>query len=116
MGRSLIVAAAAMLMLVSIALGQNTRENLLWYKQPGEKWVEGMPLGNGFIGAMVFGQPQNERIALNEGTFWSGGPHDYNAPDAHKYFDQIRDLVFAGKFQEAEKLADAHFWGTPANQ
>ena len=48
--------------------------------------------------------------------FWSGRPHDYNAPDAHKYFDAIRDLVFAGKFQEAEKMADAHFWGTPANQ
>ena len=57
-----------------------------------------------------------ERIALNECTFWSGRPHDYNDPEAIKYFPQIRDLVFAGKFQEAEKMADEHFCGVPAAQ
>ena len=53
---------------------------------------------------------------MNECSFWSGRPHDYNDPEAIKYFPQIRDLVFAGKFQEAEKMADEHFFGVPAAQ
>jgi alpha-L-fucosidase 2 len=91
-------------------------EMVLWYGQPGEKWLEAMPIGNGIIGAMVFGGIQQERIALNECTFWSGRPHDYNDPEAIKYFPQIRDLVFTGKFQEAEKMVDEHFYGAPAAQ
>ena len=91
-------------------------EMVLWYRQPGQKWLEGLPLGNGIMGAMVFGGVPQERIALNEGTFWSGRPHDYNNPEAHQYFGQIRDFVFAGKFQEAEKLVDEHFYGVPAAQ
>jgi hypothetical protein len=92
------------------------RDMVLWYPQPAEKWPEAMPVGNGLMGAMVFGGTQHERIALNEGTFWSGRPHDYNNPDAGAYFPQIRDLVFAGKFQEAEKMANDHFFGVPAAQ
>ena len=92
------------------------RDMVLWYRQPGEKWLEAMPMGNGMMGAMVFGGIQQERIALNESSFWSGRPHDYDDPEAIKYFSQIRDLVFAGKFQEAEKLADEHFYGRPAAQ
>jgi alpha-L-fucosidase 2 len=65
---------------------------------------------------MVFGRVQNERIALNESTFWSGRPHAYNDPNALEFFPQIRDLVFAGKYQEAEKVADDHFWGVPKAQ
>jgi alpha-L-fucosidase 2 len=91
-------------------------EMLLWYRQPAEQWLEAMPIGNGLMGAMVFGGTQQERIALNESSFWSGRPHDYDNPEALKYFPQIRDLVFAGKFQEAEKMADEHFFGVPAAQ
>jgi alpha-L-fucosidase 2 len=68
------------------------------------------------MGAMVFGGTNTERIALNESSFWSGSPHDYNDPNAYNYFPKIRDLVFAEKFQEAEKMADEHFWGIPAAQ
>jgi alpha-L-fucosidase 2 len=92
------------------------RDMVLWYRQPAEKWTESMPLGNGMIGARMFGGVQKERIALNESSFWSGRPHDYDNPEAGKYFPQIRDLVSAGRFQEAEKLADAHFFGVPAAQ
>lgn len=88
----------------------------LWYRQPADNWLQAMPMGNGIVGAMVFGKTDHERIALNEGTFWSGRPHDYNNPDAINYFPKIRDLVFAGKFQEAEKMADEHFFGVPAAQ
>jgi alpha-L-fucosidase 2 len=92
------------------------RDMVLWYRQPGEKWLEGMPIGNGYMGAMVFGGIQKEHIALNESSFWSGRPHDYTNPDAFKYFSIIRDLVFTGKFQEAEKMANEHFFGIPVNQ
>jgi alpha-L-fucosidase 2 len=92
------------------------RDMVLWYRQPGEKWLDAMPIGNGYMGAMVFGGIQQERIGLNESSFWSGRPHDYNDTNAIKYFSKIRDLVFAGKFQEAEKMADDHFWGIPKAQ
>ncbi len=92
------------------------RDMVLWYRNPGVQWLEGLPIGNGYMGAMVFGRTGQERIALNESSFWSGGPHDYNNPTAYSYFPKIRDLVFAQKFQEAEKMADEHFWGIPAAQ
>ena len=75
----------------------------LWYRQPGVKWLEAMPLGNGLMGAMVFGGVRQERIALNESSFWSGRPHDYNDPQAIQYFPKIRSLVFAGKFRKPKK-------------
>ena len=75
-----------------------------------------MPVGNGFMGTMVFGGVQHERIALNESTFWSGRPRDYDNPEALEYLPRIRELVVAGKFQEAEQMADEHFYGRPAAQ
>jgi alpha-L-fucosidase 2 len=99
-----------------VASAAPASDMLLWYRQPAKTWLEAMPMGNGLMGAMVFGGIQRERIALNEGTFWSGRPHDYDNPDALKFFPQIRDLVFAGKFQEAEKMIDEHFYGVPAAQ
>ncbi len=95
---------------------QATQNMVLWYRQPATGWSQAMPLGNGIIGAMLFGGVPQERIALNETSFWSGRPHDYDDPDAFKYFPQIRDLIFADKFQDAEKLADEHFRGIPYAQ
>ena len=92
------------------------RDMVLWYKQPGVQWHEGMPIGNGYMGAMVFGRVQHERIALNESTFWSGKPHDYNDPEAYRYFEKIKDLVFEDKFKEAEKMVNEHFYGKPTAQ
>ena len=90
---------------------------VVWYDKPaGSAWLDGLFIGNGYMGANVLGMVHNERIALNESTFWSGRPHDYNDPDAYKYFGQIKDLVFAGKYKEAEKLADEHFYGKPGAQ
>jgi alpha-L-fucosidase 2 len=100
----------------AVAAGAPLGDMVLWYRQPAEKWLEAMPLGNGHMGAMVFGGTQRERIALNESTFWSGRPHDYDNPEALQYFPKIRDLVFAGKFRDAEKMADDHFFGIPKAQ
>jgi len=94
----------------------NSPPLVTWYQQPGSAWLQGLPLGNGMIGAMVFGGVPQERIALNESSFWSGRPHNYDDPDAGKYSGQIRDLVFAKKFQEAEQLANDHFRGIPYAQ
>src|ERR1039458_9561587 len=98
------------------AANPDPSDMVLWYRQPAQQWLQAMPLGNGMIGAMVFGGVPQERIALNESSFWSGRPHDYDDTNAINYFPQIRDLVFAGKFQEAEKMADDHFWGIPKGQ
>jgi len=98
------------------AQAERQRDMVLWYRQPAVEWLDAMPIGNGMMAAMVFGGTGRERIALNESSFWSGRPHDYDDPNAIKYFPLIRDLVFAGKFQEAEKMADEHFYGTPAAQ
>ena len=96
---------------------ESSREMVLWYDQPaGEVWLDGLLIGNGYMGGNVFGRVENERIALNESTFWSGRPHDYNDPDAHQYYDQIKQLMYAKKYKEAEKLVDEHFYGKPANQ
>jgi alpha-L-fucosidase 2 len=89
---------------------------VLWYRQPATNWLQALPLGNGMIGAMVFGGVLQERIALNESSFWSGRPHNYDNPEAFQYFPQIRDLVFAGKFQEAEKMVNDRFYGKPKAQ
>ena len=67
----------------------NQRDMLLWYRQPATNWLQAMPVGNGMIGAMVFGGVPQERIALNESSFWSGRPHNYDNPEAFKYFPQI---------------------------
>jgi alpha-L-fucosidase 2 len=98
------------------AAESTSRDMVTWYRQPAQQWHQAMPLGNGMIGAMVFGGVPQERIALNESSFWSGRPHDYDNTNAFQYFPQIRDLVFADKFQEAEKMANDHFWGIPKAQ
>lgn len=98
------------------AADSGSRDMVLWYRQPATSWLQAMPLGNGMIGAMVFGGVPQERIALNESSFWSGRPHNYDDTNAFQYFPKIRDLVFADKFQEAEKMANDHFWGTPKAQ
>ena len=96
---------------------ESSREMVLWYDKPaGDVWLDGLLIGNGYMGGNVFGRVENERIALNESTFWSGRPHDYNDPDAHQYYDQIKELMYAKKYKEAEKLVDEHFYGKPANQ
>jgi alpha-L-fucosidase 2 len=76
----------------------------LWYARPAGQWLEALPLGNGRLGAMVYGGVDDERIQLNETTLWSGGPKDWDNPEALKTLPAIRKLIFAGKFAEAHEL------------
>ncbi len=84
----------------------------LRYDKPAAKWTEALPIGNGRIGAMVFGGTEDERLQINESTLWGGGPHDYTNPDAHANLDKVRKLIFDGKVDEAEKLS-ASMMGNP---
>jgi len=88
----------------------------LWYDKPAEKWVEAIPIGNGRLGAMVFGRTKGERIQFNEDTIWDGKPHDYTHKGAAKYLPVIRGLLFNGKQREAEELAMREFMSIPLRQ
>jgi len=86
----------------------------LWYRSPARQWVEALPIGNGRLGAMVFGGVELERLQLNEDTLWSGRPHDYVNPEAAQYLPRVRELILEGRYGEAEKLAEEHMMGIPA--
>ena len=85
----------------------------LWYRKPASSWSEAFPIGNGRIGAMVFGGMENERLQINEETFWSGGPHDYCRPGASRDLREVRDLIFRDKVEEAQQLFDERMKGNP---
>ncbi|MDF2551015.1 MAG: glycoside hydrolase family 95 protein [Chryseobacterium sp.] len=78
----------------------------LWYDKPAKQWVEALPVGNGRLAAMVFGDPSKERLQLNEGTFWSGGPSRNDNPDGPKVLDSIRYYLFNGNYKRAEILSN----------
>ncbi len=82
-----------------------TNPLVLWYGEPAAAWVEALPIGNGRLGGMLFGDPRRERLALNEATLWSGGPRDWNNADAKNWLPKVREAVFAGRWLEADQLA-----------
>ena len=90
--------------------------DLLWYDTPAEDWNDALALGNGRIGAMVFGQPLYERICLNEDSLWSGGPRRRNNASALENLDRVRDLLAEERIPEAEAIVNDAFCGTPVNQ
>ena len=84
----------------------------LWYQQPAKVWTEALPLGNSRLVAMVYGGVVNEQIQLNEETVWGGGPHRNDSPKAFGVLPKVRELIFAGREKEAEKvMADNFFTG-----
>ncbi|MFH0759939.1 MAG: glycoside hydrolase family 95 protein [Bacteroidota bacterium] len=85
----------------------------LWYKQPAKVWDEALPVGNGRLGAMVFGDPLHERIQINEESIWEGSPMNGNNPTALEYLPQLQKALFENKFKEAWQLANDHMIGTP---
>jgi alpha-L-fucosidase 2 len=83
----------------------------LWYRQPADPtdWIEALPVGNGRLGAMVFGQPEHERLQLNETTVWSGKPEPgADRPEGWKALPQIRRLIAEAKYKQAEDLVNAN--------
>ena len=88
----------------------------LWYRQPARIWVEALPVGNGRLGAMVFGGAARERIQFNESTVWTGEPHDYAHHGAYQSLGKIRELLQEGRQKEAEDLAMQEFMSEPLHQ
>lgn len=83
----------------------------LWYNQPASRWEEALPVGNGRIGGMIYGGALNENIALNEDTLWSGFPRDTQNYDAIRHLKTARELIFSGKYKEAETLIESKMLG-----
>ena len=87
--------------------------NVLWYKQPAKVWEEALPIGNGKLGAMIFGGVADERIQLNESTLWDGFPQDATNPKALGALPEVQRLLFEDKNKEAVKLAEETMLGIP---
>jgi alpha-L-fucosidase 2 len=122
MKRTLVLISIISMSLFACKRGEKVESNLkLWYTQPADasvpdspngwkddpEWLKALPLGNGSLGVMVFGDVNYERIQLNEETMWSGSPDDNDNPEAAKHQDKIRQLLFEGKYREATELTNA---------
>ncbi|MEQ8552565.1 MAG: glycoside hydrolase family 95 protein [Cyclobacteriaceae bacterium] len=82
----------------------------LWYDEPAHLWVEALPVGNGRLGAMVYGDPYKETIQLNENTLYAGQPHHNNNSSAKGALTTVRELIFDDQYEEAQNLADQKFF------
>jgi alpha-L-fucosidase 2 len=112
--RGVLQGGAATLASPLLPAGAQTDAGLqLWYPQAATVWNEALPVGNGRLGAMVFGGVGLERLQINEATLWGGGPRDYTNPSARQKLPRLRELIFAGQNAEAEKLA-GEMMGNPA--
>ena len=87
----------------------------LWYNRPAEQWVEALPVGNGRLGAMIFGNPANEKIQLNENTVWGGQPNRNDNPNSKNALPVVRQLIFDGKYKEAQDLVNQKFISKTSN-
>jgi alpha-L-fucosidase 2 len=88
----------------------------LWYDKPAAQWLEALPVGNGRLGAMVYGGTGDERLQLNEDTLFAGGPYDPNNPEALEALPQARRLIFEGKYKQANDLIGEKMMARPINQ
>src|SRR5205809_7784046 len=108
----------ALLLLLAVAPPTPSENPLLalWYPQPAARWVEALPVGNGRLGAMVFGGIADEHLQFNETTVWTGVPRAYHHVGAAKVLPQLRRLLAEGKQAEAEALAMKEFMSVPLRQ
>jgi alpha-L-fucosidase 2 len=94
--------------LAALNLDAQDKKLKMWYDKPATIWNEALPIGNGRIAAMIYGDPLNERLTLNEDTFWSGGPSRNDNPDGLKGLDSIRYYIFAGDYRRANTLSNKY--------
>jgi alpha-L-fucosidase 2 len=118
--RSFIAAGAALPALPTGALAHEEAsprdDNRLWYRQPAVRWEEALPVGNGRLGAMVFGRVAQERLQLNEDTLYSGSPYAPESPEAYDALAEVRRLIDAGEYKQAADLASAKIMARPLRQ
>jgi alpha-L-fucosidase 2 len=89
---------------LTLAASASASDLTLKYSQPASRWTEALPVGNGRLGAMIFGGITDEHMQINEATLWSGGPRDWNNPGAKEILPQVRAAIFAGDYQKAGEL------------
>ena len=89
---------------------------ILWYDKPAAEWTDALPVGNGRLGAMIFGGPATEQLQLNEDTLYAGSAYDPNNPEALKALPEARRLIFEGKYKEAHDLVGAKMMANPIKQ
>ena len=92
------------------------RPKVLWFAAPADRWIHALPVGNGRLGAMVFGGTYRETIALNEDSIWQRGPSDRTNPDSRHHLDEVRRLLAERRIQEAQELAEFTQFGMPNRQ
>ncbi|MBM4040084.1 MAG: glycoside hydrolase family 95 protein, partial [Planctomycetes bacterium] len=114
MAEPVTIALACVALAASVQAAQS--DLVLWYRQPAKRWDEALPVGNGRLGAMVFGGTAEERIQFNDDTLWAGQPHDYAHAGAARFLPQVRQLLFEGKQREAEQLAGKEMMSVPLRQ
>lgn len=109
----------ALLLSATAAPGQEPTPDpasVLWYTHPAQRWENALPVGNGRLGAMVYGRTDEERIALNEETCWSGGPYEAVHAGGAEFLPEIQRAVFAGEYRRAHELFGRHLMGYPVEQ
>lgn len=97
-----------MVMVLGCVLRASAQQYRLWYNTPAEVWTEALPLGNGRLGAMVFGLPTTERLQLNEETIWAGQPNSNANKTSLQWYPRVQQLVFEGRYAEAQQMAEEH--------
>ena len=108
MKRNILYWLLSMALILDVS-AQNDSLLKLWYDHPAKIWVEALPIGNGRLGAMVFGDPYKETIQLNENTVWAGQPNRNDNPNAKEALPEVRKLIFEGKYKEAQDLVNQKF-------
>lgn len=116
MTRLTILSIITMATSMAAAVPRPAGDCVLWYDIPATAWSQALPVGNGHLGAMIFGGLPKERIQFNEHTVWTGKPHNYAHPGAAKFLPEIRKLLADGKQEEAEALAMNEFMSIPVRQ
>jgi len=115
----LLVFATLLLLFSDVSIAQESFFDptyTLWYEQPAMEWEEALPVGNGRLGAMVFGRYDEERIQINEETYWSGGPYSTVVEGGYRVLPEIQKYIFEGKPLKAHRLFGRHLMGYPVEQ
>ena len=114
--RNFFAALAALFIFHSGHAAESSPPLTLWYRAPATHWTSALPVGNGRLGAMIFGGVAREHLQLNEDTLWAGGPYDPNNTNALAALPEVRRLIFAGQYDAAAGLVASNMMAQPVRQ